>query len=88
MKGKSGWPKGRPRGGRPPNALNHHGIAQKVDPKLAPLYLARIGRALRDKRLELDIGAAELAKKIGSHASTIYRIERGERDMRMGLIVR
>jgi DNA-binding XRE family transcriptional regulator len=74
--------------GRPPGARDHYGKARRVDPRKLAAYHLAIGSRLRDRRLELDIAAAELAAATGSHPRTIYRIERGERNTKIGTFVK
>lgn len=74
--------------GRPPGARDRHGKALRVDGRRLAAYHQAIGRRLRDRRLELDVGADELASATGAHPSTIYRIERGARNAKIGTLVR
>lgn len=66
--------RGRPRGSR-----DHNGRAKRFDPALDLVYRKAIAQRLHDARVERDVSAFELGAATGLCASSIYKIERGEK---------
>lgn len=58
--------------------MTRHGHATAPDPAEWPRYRRRLGRHVRDVRLEADVSLHDLAAKIGAHRSTLLRIENAE----------
>lgn len=58
-------------------SFERHGKARRADRREWILYRRRLGRQIRDARLERDIGIEELAAAIGGHHRTIHEAERG-----------
>lgn len=73
---------------RPLGRGDMRGRAHPVNAGIAKFHLIRIGRNLRDRRLQLDIAASELAAAADCDEFTIYNVEQGRRLPSIGLLVR
>lgn len=63
------------------------GRARRVERKLLPIYLRKLGLRVRDARVERDIAASELAAASGVSVATIHRLETAKPRRSRGRIV-
>jgi transcriptional regulator with XRE-family HTH domain len=60
-----------------------------VSAKSVRPYQYRLGQNIRDARLERDVSLKDLAAAIGSHASTVHRVENATRgDVLLTTVIR
>ena len=53
-----------------------------------PVSLRRLGAAIRDRRIAMDLSQEQLAERIGCHRNYVGYVERGEHTPSYGLLRR
>ena len=66
-----------------PSCVDHAGVRQPAQDK----NQRKVGANVRRRRLELGFSQEDLADASGMHSTAIGRLERGEREPRLGTIV-
>lgn len=56
--------------------------------KVIPAYRLALGQAIRKRRIELKLSQELLAEKVGCHRNYMGRIERGEQNITLDMMVR
>lgn len=56
--------------------------------KVIPAYRLAFGQAIRKRRIELDLSQELLAESVGCHRNYMGRIERGEQNITLDMMMR